>query len=291
LGPAGPIDPQLQTLSAVGEDGKLLAVVVNFALHVDVIGGGGANFISADWPGVMAETISRVYGQDVVTMLAQGTCGDINHVPHDPTALPRSGPAKAEQIGRALAGAAMAALERAEPMKDGRLAVLEKTLEMPYYTRDAAFMAEIAALKAKPELSDFEKYIVERGEKWPYDNKTAQVPVQVMRIGEIGLVALPAEIFVPIGLEKRVVDDIRELAEELNAADASGPRLLPLPGTVYTELDAIEQLTGAMARLVAAGGIYGAEGSVWISVRGSSQQEQAAADLIQSVAGEPACKV
>jgi hypothetical protein len=99
------------------------------------------------------------------------------------------------------------------------------------------------------------------------------------------------QLIVPIGLEKRVVDDIRELAEDLNAADGTGPRMLPLPGTVYTELDAIEQMTGAMVRLVAAGGIYGAEGSVWISVRGSTQQEKAAADLIQSVTGEPACKV
>ncbi|HUW62109.1 MAG TPA: neutral/alkaline non-lysosomal ceramidase N-terminal domain-containing protein [Candidatus Bathyarchaeia archaeon] len=201
LGPAGPIDPQLQTLSAVGEDGKLLAVLVNFALHVDVIGGGGATMISADWPGVMADTISRVYGGEVVTMLAQGTCGDINHVPHDPTALPRGGPAKAEQIGRALAGAAMAALERAEPMRDGRIAVIEKTLEIPYYTRDESFMAELAALKKKETLSGFEKYTIERGETWSHDNQTAKVPLQVMRIGEIGLVALPAEIFVAIGLE------------------------------------------------------------------------------------------
>jgi hypothetical protein len=99
------------------------------------------------------------------------------------------------------------------------------------------------------------------------------------------------QLIVPIGLEKRVVDDIRELAEDLNAADGTGPRLLPLPGEVYTELDAIEQLTGAMVRLVAGGGIYGAEGSVWISVRGSTQQEKAVADLIQSVAAEPACRV
>jgi len=200
-GPAGPIDPQLQTLSAVDLEGNLLAVVVNFALHVDVIGGGGATMISADWPGVMADTISRVYGGEVVTMLAQGTCGDINHAPHDPTALPRGGPAKAGQIGRALAGAAMAALERAEPMRDGRVAVIEKTLDIPYYTRDEAFMAELAALKTKENLSDFEKYTIERGETWPYDNKMAQVPLQVMRIGEIGLVALPAEIFAAIGLE------------------------------------------------------------------------------------------
>lgn len=201
IGPAGPIDPQLQTLSAVDEKGNLLALAVNFALHPDVIGGGSANFISADWPGELGRNIAAVYGKDVVTLLLQGTCGDINHAPHEPTNLPRSGPAKAVSLGRALAGAAMLAMERAEPMTAIPLAAVVEHLSIPYYTRDAKLLEEVAALKRKPKLSDFEKYLVERTETWPHDGKSADVPVQVMRIGDVGLVALPAEIFVRIGLE------------------------------------------------------------------------------------------
>ncbi|MBN1342710.1 MAG: hypothetical protein JXQ73_08530 [Phycisphaerae bacterium] len=201
LGPAGPIDPQLQTLGVVGPEGKLLGMAVNFALHVDVIGGGSANFISADWPGEMARAVAGAYGSDVVTMLFQGTCGDINHVPHDPTNLPRGGPAKAIQIGRGLAGVAMHASERAEPMTaltlDGRI----QKLEIPYYTRDKAFLAELDALRAKPNRSPFEEYVIKRGESWPHDGKLADVPIQVLRIGDLGLVALPAEIFARIGLD------------------------------------------------------------------------------------------
>ncbi|MCJ7548383.1 MAG: hypothetical protein MUQ30_01725, partial [Anaerolineae bacterium] len=77
----------------------------------------------------------------------------------------------------------------------------------------------------------------------------------------------------------------------VNAADASGPRLYPIPGDVFTELDAIELLTGAEARLIAAGGIYGAEGSAWVGVSGSVEQEEAAAALVRSVRGEPPCEV
>jgi neutral ceramidase len=201
LGAAGPIDPQLQTLSAVDTEGRLIALLVNFALHPDVIGGGSATFLSADWPGMVADTISEVYGEEVVTLLLQGTSGDINHRPHEPTALPTGGPAKAAQLGRALAGAAMVALERAEPMADARLDVLARTLEIPYYTRDAGFMAEVAALKEKADPTHFDRHVITRGESWPHDNQLAQVPVQVMRIGEISLVALPAEIFAGIGLE------------------------------------------------------------------------------------------
>ena len=201
VGVAGPIDPELQTLSIVDTDENLRALAVHFALHTDVIGGGSANFISADWPGEIAKNIAAVYGDDVVTMLLQGTCGDINHSPHEETHLPRGGEKKAIQLGRALAGATMCATERAEPMGDLQLTSQLDVLSIPYYTRDPAFMAEVQAMKAKAEQSSFEKRLIERTESWPYDAKNADVPVQVMRIGDVGLVALSAEIFVRIGLE------------------------------------------------------------------------------------------
>lgn len=198
---AGPIDPQLQTLSAVDEEGNLLALLINFALHPDVIGGGSADFLSADWPGEIGRNIAAVCGDDVVTLLLNGTCGDINHSTHTPTNLPRGGPAKAVSLGRALAGAAMLAMERAEPMADIHLDGAVERLSIPYYTRDDQMAAEVAALKQKGELSPFETYTVKRFEEWPHDGQSADVPVQTLRIGDVGLVALPAEIFVRIGLE------------------------------------------------------------------------------------------
>jgi hypothetical protein len=65
--------------------------------------------------------------------------------------------------------------------------------------------------------------------------------------------------------------------------------MLPLPGDVFTELDAIERLTGAPAELLAAGGVCGAEGCVWIGVSGPAEHVAAAAELVQSVAAEPSC--
>ncbi|HIE51878.1 MAG TPA: hypothetical protein EYP85_08975 [Armatimonadetes bacterium] len=201
IGAAGPIDPELQTLSLVDEAGRLRAVAFNFALHVDVIGGGGADFISADWPGEVARNLAAIYGDEVVTLLLQGTCGDINHFPHQPTHLPTGGPAKAVQLGRALAGAVMVAMERAEPMSDSLLAAQLQMLSIPYYIRDDDLRAEVESLRAKPELSPQEKYLVERFTTWPYDGQNAEVPVQVLRLGEAAVVGLPAEIFVGLGLE------------------------------------------------------------------------------------------
>lgn len=98
------------------------------------------------------------------------------------------------------------------------------------------------------------------------------------------------QLIVPVGVEKRVFEDVVALARYVNAPDASGTRLYPLPGDIFTEMDAIELLTGAETHLVAAGGIYGAEGSAWLAITGTEEQEAAAAALIKSVSGEPPCE-
>mgnify|MGYP001005230685 CR=1 FL=1 len=65
-----------------------------------------------------------------------------------------------------------------------------------------------------------------------------------------------------------------DLAARINAPGAPGPRLLPVPGEVITELDAIALLTGAKAQLAAAGGVGGAEGSVWLLIDGDPAEEK-----------------
>lgn len=56
------------------EDGGLFALAVNFALPPDVIGGGSADFLSADWPGELAN--ARASGYVPTTEQAErGACG------------------------------------------------------------------------------------------------------------------------------------------------------------------------------------------------------------------------
>ncbi len=95
------------------------------------------------------------------------------------------------------------------------------------------------------------------------------------------------QLIVPVGLEKRVLGNVADIAAELNAASSHGPRMLPLPGQAFTELDAIALLTGAAARLLAGGGVCGAEGAAWIGVTGQDKQLEKAESIIKSLAGEP----
>ena len=94
-------------------------------------------------------------------------------------------------------------------------------------------------------------------------------------------------LILPVGLEKRVSGDLMDLAASINAPGGSGPRLLPVPGEVFTEIDAIRLLCGAEARMVAAGGVGGAEGTVWLALQGSAEQIDKAEKLMKMVDGEP----
>jgi hypothetical protein len=63
--------------------------------------------------------------------------------------------------------------------------------------------------------------------------------------------------------------------------------MLPVPGEVVTELEAVNILTGASAELVAAGGVCGAEGTVWLAISGTPEQEAAAKELLNEIRKEP----
>lgn len=123
--------------------------------------------------------------------------------------------------------------------------------------------------------------------------KKAAILIGAPKAGTVGA-AIPAvagrrvRLIVPVGLEKRIDGNLDELAAKMNEPGVPGPRLLPVPGEIFTELDAIAMLTGAQAELAAAGGVCGAEGSVWIIVSGKPAQEKAAEALIKSVVNEPA---
>ena len=124
------------------------------------------------------------------------------------------------------------------------------------------------------------------------EDRRAAILIGHPQAGTVGA-ALPAyygrrvRLIIPVGLEKRVSGNLDELAARINEPGVQGPRLLPVPGEIVTELDAIALLTGARARLIAAGGVGGAEGSVWLAIDGDAGREEQAMALLQSVASEP----
>jgi hypothetical protein len=122
--------------------------------------------------------------------------------------------------------------------------------------------------------------------------RAAAVYIGDRKAGTIGavlgaVVGRRVRLIVPVGLEKRVIEPIADLAALINAPTTQGPGLLPLPGEPFTELDAIATLTGATGRLLAAGGTCGAEGAIWLGVSGSAEQLEKAEAILGNLASEP----
>ncbi|HOW57907.1 MAG TPA: hypothetical protein PKZ12_07880, partial [Smithellaceae bacterium] len=123
--------------------------------------------------------------------------------------------------------------------------------------------------------------------------KRAAIYIGNAKGGTIG-VSLPAVIgrrvrlIIPVGLEKRISGNLDDLASKLNAPGRKGPRFWPVPGEVFTEIDAIATLTGAKAELVAAGGVGGAEGCIWLLASGNAAQLKKAEKIIRKIIPEEA---
>lgn len=104
------------------------------------------------------------------------------------------------------------------------------------------------------------------------------------------VVARRVHLIVPVGLEKSIPTDIDVAHAELARPDemeGRGPTLMPVPGELLTEVEALEILTGARIVPVAAGGVGGAEGCVWLSASGPKEKIEAVRKLRDEIAGEP----
>ena len=107
------------------------------------------------------------------------------------------------------------------------------------------------------------------------------------------LVARRVKLLIPVGLEKNIPGDLNAVAlcmASVDETDKSDPRpiltLRPIAGEVFTEIEALEMLTGCDAMQTAAGGIAGAEGAVRLLIEGDADQIKKARILISNVHGE-----
>lgn len=204
--PAGPTDPSVPVVLFETDEKqpKPIAVYVNFAMHLDTVGG---LEYSADYPHTLSKALAAALGDDVVTVFATGCCGDINHINVN-SDKPQKGHGEAARIGTRLAAEVLRTLDSLKP-SDGALRVSSETVELalPPLTADDA-------LAAKRVLSDLEKgakpapKFLDQVQAFKVLDvsgrlgKPYPVEVQVIALGnDLAWVSLPGEIFVELGLQ------------------------------------------------------------------------------------------
>ena len=220
--PAGPIDPEIGMLLVRSvDDKKPVGLMSNFALHLDTVGG---TQWSADYPSFVGKEVQQALGQDAVSIFGTGCCGDINHV--DPARKERN---KTDFIGTALGRTIVGALSKLRPVKAPVLQARHATVKLPlqHVSTEQIAKARPLLLEAregkKVEFFDLVSAykavmldqlrnktpqtgagdLISWGLTRDWAGVGAHLPVEVQAIAlgdEVGIVCLPGEIFVELGL-------------------------------------------------------------------------------------------
>jgi neutral ceramidase len=195
---AGPIDAQVGIVFIRDKStNKALGAIVNFALHLDTVGG---TKYAADYPFYLERSLRETHGDDFVLFFGTGTCGDINHI--DVTRRERL---KTDYIGETLARTVKAEERSLRAVAQPMLAVRSEVVEAPlqhYGPEKIAWARESIKKVGTRELSFLEQveaYKILALEM--RDGSTLRLEVQVFRLGrDVAVVGLPGEVFVDLGL-------------------------------------------------------------------------------------------
>jgi hypothetical protein len=200
---AGPIDPDVSVLYFASGQRRPIATYVNFAMHPDTVG--GLEF-SADYVFTLTRLLTDYRGSNMVTLFANGACGDLNHIDvRWPDA--QKGHAEAARLGAILAGNVFTAYPRLQPVTGTVLRVRSEAVKLalpelqPGDIESARRIVERIGTASPPtfleQVHAFKVLDVAAREGRPHD-----VEIQVIAFGkDMAWVSLPGEIFVELGLQ------------------------------------------------------------------------------------------
>jgi neutral ceramidase len=197
--PVGPIDPEVALLYAESLEGDPLLTYISYAMHTDTTGG---SLVSADFPGALGRIMVPIKGPDMLTIFANGACGDINHVNVNWSDR-QKGPGEATRLATILAGAVCKAYMDTTPITVGAIQASSQIVSLPLAPVTEEEVAAARELLGSNESVPFiEKVAAHKAiDVASRDGEPIEAEVQVLALGQdVAWVGLPGEIFVAIGL-------------------------------------------------------------------------------------------
>ncbi|MGI5923499.1 MAG: hypothetical protein ACOX9E_06105 [Lentisphaeria bacterium] len=193
----GPIDPEVAVLAARGRDGACLGLLLNFACHPTHHG--GDDYASGGYPAALAEELAQRGCPH--TLFFNGACGNIS--PGNPYLGINC---DAKEIGRRLAEDAAAIMDKLEYSEQDTIRAVNVTIEVPVRRltqKELRGLTPGAQRFIDPAIYErLMPALAERLRAMPYQ----PLQLQGIRVGELCMVGIPAEIFTEYGLQ------IKELA-------------------------------------------------------------------------------
>ena len=224
--PTGTIDPELAMMYVEAtDDGTPISAVANFSLHY--IGTDNGNALSADYFGHFDRLMRHYLGDTCISLLWNAASGQINNTDFSGrTKWTASGHQQAVKMANVLAGhfivekqlmemhetldlsgdLATLTFQRKEITAED-LEVAEQVLSVPQGTYDAYETGPFSWVVGEPipqALVDVYAHECQRLAKLPAQ---MTAPIQVIRLGEAAIVALPGEVFVETGMNIKSKSD------------------------------------------------------------------------------------
>ncbi|MGI8605157.1 MAG: LamG-like jellyroll fold domain-containing protein [Verrucomicrobiales bacterium] len=203
-GPSGPVDPALSILAVQSPSGRPVALLANYSQHYY-----GSPLLSSDYFGRFAQHIALRLGADerFVGMMSQGTSGDLMWMDYSAPRKEIGYDAYAKEIAERV----HQAYRGIKWNNSAKLAMAERKITLGFRVPDAERLAWArgVATKLAGQLprSHAEIYALEAIHL--HERPTAELKLQALRIGELGIVAIPNEVFAITGLKIKEQSPLR----------------------------------------------------------------------------------
>lgn len=208
--PAGPTDPEISFLSVrAAEDDRPLALLGNYSLHY--VGGVRRGEISADYFGIFARRIGELLGAEpgwppFVGILSNGTSGDINNIDFQGGSGGYGPYEKMTEVAELVAQRVKEAEAKITYHDWVPLASAHREITLDVAKPEPKIAAYVAHIQAMPEDAEtkyhrLERIYAKRVQALIDGPDTVDIRLQALRIGDLGIGAIPFEVFAEIGLE------------------------------------------------------------------------------------------
>ena len=204
--PAGPVDPEFFVLSVRHADGRPLALLAGYGLHY--VGGSRRGDISADYFGLFSERVRELMVSEhsdmpFVAMMSNGASGDVNNIDFRKERQRRPPYVRMREVAHDLAEKAVSISREVEYRNELTVASAHSSLELATRRPDQHRVAWARKVWAGAEGSDR----LTRPQVYARENlalseypMALHVPMQALRIGSLGIAAIPCEVFAETGL-------------------------------------------------------------------------------------------
>ncbi len=207
--PAGPVDPEVCFLSVRSAAGRPIALLANYSLHY--VGGVPKDHISGDYFAVFADRIQELLSADrqdppFVGIMSNGTSGDVNTINFAASPEQRAPYEKMKIVANDVAQEVVRVAGTLTYRSWVPLRAAQSELALQVRKPSPALLAQSLKIQQRPAgekgIHPLDKTYADRiiqiDREWP---DTIHVPLQAFGIGELGIAAIPFEVFAASGLE------------------------------------------------------------------------------------------